>query len=148
MNRRGVLLALGASMCGASAVQAQILPEERPFIEHRLVLQLSDDSEGKQHQVLNNAENVMKVFGPDKVAIEVVTFGPGITMLQEGNSNAEHIRSLKVQGVVFDVCQNTIDTWEKNNGKPFPISAQARRVPSGVAQIMTLVEHGYTPVRP
>ena len=77
-----------------------------------------------------------------------VRIGPGITMLQEGNSNAEHIRSLKVQGVVFDVCQNTIDTWEKNNGKPFPISAQARRVPSGVAQIMTLVEHGYTPVRP
>ena len=54
-------------MCGASVARAQILQDERPFIEHRLVLQLSDDSEGKQHQVLNNAENVMKVFGPDKV---------------------------------------------------------------------------------
>ncbi len=143
-----MLLAVAASMCGASVVRAQILPDERPFVEHRLVLQLSDDSEGKQHQVLNNAENVMKVFGPDKVAIEVVTFGPGIVLLRDDNPNAEHIRSLKVQGVVFDVCQNTIDTWEKNNGKPFPISAQARRVPSGVAQIMTLAEHGYTPVRP
>jgi len=145
--RLGAALVALSLLAFSPVVHAQV-PTESGFIEHRLVLQLSDNNEGKQHQVLNNAENAMKAFGPDKVAVVVVTFGPGIEMLRNDNPNAEHIRSLKVQGVHFEACQNTIDTWEKDHGQPFPLSAQAERVPSGVAQIVILAEHGYTTVRP
>jgi intracellular sulfur oxidation DsrE/DsrF family protein len=147
MTRRGAF-ALAAMLLASVAVRAQILPAERPFVEHRLVLQISDDSEAKQHLLLNNAENVMKMFGPDKVAIEVVAFGPGIGLLRADNPNAGHIRSLVMQGVRFDACQNTIDAIERTTGTPFPLNPQAERVPSGLAQIITLVEHGYTLVRP
>ncbi len=127
---------------------AQVAPDEKPFVEHRVVFQLSDDSEGKQRQVLNNIENVMKAFGADKVSVEVVAFGPGLELLREGNPNAEHIRSLATQGVRFDACQNTIDTWERNNERAYPLMSLAKRVPSGVAQIVYLSERGYTNIRP
>ena len=129
------------------AAHAQV-PPEGPFVEHRVVLQLSDNAQPKLHQVLNNARNMQTIFGAEKVAVVVVAFGPGIEMMREDGPEQDRVRSLAVQGVHFEVCQNTIDTWEADNGRTFPISTQASRVPSGVAQIVILAEHGYTDIRP
>jgi len=123
-------------------------PGESAFVEHRLTLQLSDAGEDKQAQVLNVANNVLKVYGPDKVAIDVVAFGPGVDLLHQGNKNAERISSLVAQGVRFDVCMNTVNTIERNTGKPYPLNPQAHPVEAGIARIMTLAEHGYITVRP
>jgi len=82
------------------------------------------------------------------VAIDVVAFGPGIDLLRDGNTNAQRIRSLVAQGVRFDACMNTVETIERETGKPYPLTADARKVEAGVVQIMTLAEHGYTTVRP
>jgi intracellular sulfur oxidation DsrE/DsrF family protein len=121
---------------------------EPAFTEHRMTLQISDAGEAKQTTTLNVAFNILKVYGPDKVAIEIVAFGPGIELMRDGNPNAERIRSLVTQGVHFEACNNTIETLERKTGKSFPVNPQARRVISGVAQIMTLAEHGYTTIRP
>jgi intracellular sulfur oxidation DsrE/DsrF family protein len=147
-----VLLALG--LLAPTQVQAQSrsremgMPGEAAFVEHRLTLQLSDAGDAKQSFVLNVAFNVLKSYGPDKVAIDVVAFGPGIDLLRDGNANAARIRSLVAQGVRFDACMNTVETIERETGKPYPLSPDARKVDAGVVQIMTLAEHGYTTVRP
>lgn len=148
MSCRTSLTLLCLPLLLAGTARAQLPPDEKPFAEHHVVFQISDDTEAKEHQVLNNVENIMKVFGPDKISVEVVAFGPGLDLLKLGNQNGDHIGSLVKQGVRFDACQNTIDTWERNNGKPYPLSPLARRVPSGVAQIVYLAEHGYTNIRP
>lgn len=124
------------------------MPGEPAFVEHRLTLQLSDAGEAKQSMVLNVAFNVLKAYGPDKVAIDVVAFGPGVDLLHDGNPNAARIRSLMAQGVHFDVCMNTVATIERETGKPYPLNPDARKVDAGIVQIMTLAEHGYTTVRP
>ena len=124
------------------------LPEESAFVEHRLTLQLSDGGEGKQSQVLNVAYNVLTYYGPDKVSIDVVTFGQGIDLLRDGNPNVERISSLVSQGVHFDICMNSVETFERNTGKPFPLNPLAHPVQACVPRIMTLAEHGYTTVRP
>ena len=124
------------------------MADEAAFVEHRLALQISDPGDAKQTLILNVAFNVLKVYGPDKVAIEIVAFGPGIDLLRDGNPNADRIRSLVTEGVKFDACENTIDTIERNTGKPFPLNSLAHRVVGGVPHIMTLAEHGYTTVRP
>ena len=148
IERLRVLL-IGLAFLGSPiTLRAQVPPIEKPFVEHRVVFQLSDATEAKQRQVLNNVENVMKAYGPDKVSIEVVSFGPGLDLLRADNTNAEHIRSLTTQGVRFDACQNTIDTWERDNGQAFPLMSSAQRVPAGVVQIIYLSEHGYTTIRP
>jgi intracellular sulfur oxidation DsrE/DsrF family protein len=146
---RTVSLAVCLSVTAVYGIaHAQVAPIDRPFVEHHVVLQLSDNADAKQHMILNNVENLLKALGPDKVSVEVVAFGPGLELLNEANPLAEHIRSLTQQGVRFDACQNTIDTWERNNSKPFPLLPAAQRVPSGVTQILYLVEHGYTNIRP
>lgn len=144
-----VLAYVAAGVPGAIAQTPQPAPaDEAPFVEHRLALQISDASPVKQSLIISNVANVLKVFGPDKVAIEVVAYGPGIYLLHADNPNAARIASLVQQGVKFDACMNTIETIERETGKPFPLNPLARKVEAGIVQIMTLAEHGYTTIRP
>ncbi len=140
-----------ATMCfGASAVaqSAAPLPADKPFAEHRLVLQLSDREPQKQALVLSVANNLLTHYGPDKIAIEVVAFGPGIDLLRAVSPNRAKVDSLVSQGVIFDVCMNTVDTIERETGNKVDINPKAVRVQVGVGQILALTEKGYTLVRP
>ena len=53
---------------------------DKPFAEHHLALQLSDNDPKKEALTLSVAYNLLKYYGPDRIAIEVVTFGPGIDL--------------------------------------------------------------------
>jgi intracellular sulfur oxidation DsrE/DsrF family protein len=131
----------------AARAQTAALPD-KPFAEHRVALQLSDSDPKKQSLVISVAYNLLKAYDPDKVAIEVVTFGPGIDLLRSENSNRKLVESLVAQGVRFDVCLNTVDTIERETGKRPDIIPAATPVQVGVGQILALTENGYTLVRP
>ena len=145
----GLLLLSLVAVCAPGAAFSQAQPAaEGPFVEHRLALQISDAVPEKQTLVLNVAFNVLKSYGPDKVAIKVVAFGPGIDLLHDGNANEPRIASLVAQGVQFEVCMNTVETVERKSGKPYPLNPIAQRVAAGVPELMSLVEQGYTLIRP
>ncbi len=93
-------------------------PADKPFADHHLVLQLSDDDAKKQSLVISVAYNLLKFYGPDKIAIEVVTFGPGIALLRSDSPNRTLVDSLVAQGVKFDVCMNTVETDRAGNRTP------------------------------
>ncbi len=132
-----------------SIARAQPAPlPDKPFAEHRIVLQLSDGDARKQGLVISVAYNLLKLYDPDKVAIEVVAFGPGIDLLRPDNSNRKLVESLVAQGVRFDICLNTVDTIERETGKRPEFIAAATPVQVGVGQILSLTENGYTLVRP
>jgi hypothetical protein len=132
-----------------SIARAQPAPlPDKPFAEHRIVLQLSDNDPKKQSLVISVAYNLLKFYDPDKVAIEVVAFGPGIDLMHPHNPNRQRIESLVAQGVRFDVCLNTVDTVERETGKRPEFIAAATPVQVGVGQILALTENGYTLVRP
>ena len=138
------------TMAASPAVRAQQAPplQDKPFAEHKIVLQLSDNDAKKQTLVISVAYNLLKAYDPDKVAIEVVAFGPGIDLLNPDNTNRKRVESLVAQGVRFDVCLNTVDTIERETGqRPHYIPA-AIPVQVGVGQILSLTENGYTLVRP
>jgi intracellular sulfur oxidation DsrE/DsrF family protein len=139
-------LLIAAAVTTARAQQAPL--QDKPFAEHRIVLQLSDNDPRKQGLVLSVASNLMKFYDPDKVAIEVVAFGPGIELLRPDNPNRKMVESLVAQGARFDICLNTVDTLERENGKRPEFIAAATPVQVGVAQILFLTENGYTLVRP
>jgi uncharacterized protein len=121
---------------------------DKPFAEHRIALQLSDNDPKKQALVISVAYNLIKLYDPDKVAIEVVAFGPGIDLLFPDNANRKLVESLVAQGVRFDVCLNTVDTIARETGKRPEIIPVATPVQVGVGQILSLTENGYTLVRP
>lgn len=157
MMRRLLLTALLAIAVGPAVIMpaasqtrpATAVPsEDKPFAEHFLALQLSESDSRKERLVLSVASNILKFYGPDKVAIEVVTFGPGIDLLKTGNEHRQLVDSLVSQGVRFSVCGNTLDTIERETGKRPDINPHAREVEAGVAELLKLTESGYTIVRP
>ena len=142
-----IVLALGATFAEAGRAQ-QVPLQDKPFAEHKIALQLSDNDPKKQALVISVAYNLLKAYDPDKVAIEVVAFGPGIDLLRTDNANRKLVESLVAQGVRVDVCLNTVDTIERETGKRPDIIAVATPVQVGVGQILSLTENGYTLVRP
>ena len=152
MRRAQILSALMLALLVRAAVvpaSAQQVPlQDKPFAEHKVVLQLSDGDARKQALVLSVANNLLKAYDPDKIAIEVVAFGPGIELLLSGSERRKQVESLIAQGVRFDICLNTVDTIERETGKRPEFISAATPVQVGVAQILFLAESGYTVVRP
>jgi intracellular sulfur oxidation DsrE/DsrF family protein len=142
-----VAVALFATTLPCSRAQ-QVPLQDKPFAEHKIVLQLSDNDVRKQNLVISVANNLLKFYDPDKVAIEVVAFGPGIEVLRSESPARKQVESLIAQGVRFDVCLNTVDTIERETGRRPEIIPGATPVQVGVGQILFLTENGYTLVRP
>ncbi|MCP3474930.1 hypothetical protein NLM33_31925 [Bradyrhizobium sp. CCGUVB1N3] len=147
-NLRAMLLALVAWALVLPAFAQQVPLQDKPFAEHKIVLQLSDGDTKKQALVLSVANNLLKAYDPDKVAIEVVAFGPGIDLLLSANDHRKQVESLIAQGVRFDICLNTVDTIERESGRRPDFIPSATPVQVGVGQILFLTENGYTLVRP
>lgn len=146
---RSLVGAVILSAALSSAASAQQVPlQDKPFAEHKIVLQLSDTDPRKQALVISVANNLLRFYDPDKVAIEVVAFGPGIDLLRSESTSRKQVESLIAQGVRFDVCLNTVDTIERETGRRPDIMPGATPVQIGVGQILFLAENGYTLVRP
>ena len=154
---RAILWAVaGAAILGLASAAGAIagdddgpVSEDKPFAETFIILQLSDQDPIKQDAVLNIANNLIKHYGsPDVVDIEIIAFGPGMTLLIDGNQREERISSLVESGVRFVGCMNTIDTWERNTGKRPTLNEHTIPVQTGVAHIVERVRQGYVLVSP
>ena len=128
---------------------ANAAPEDKPFAEHKVVLQISDSDPTKQTLVLNVANNLMKAYGgPDKVEVEIVAFGPGLRLMFDDNGNKGRISGLTDNGVRFAACGNTIKKMTQVLGKEPAMNSQTSVVPAGAVRIVELVEQGYTLLKP
>lgn len=128
---------------------ANAAPEDKPFAEHKVVLQISDADPTKQTLVLNVASNLMKAYGgPDKVDVEIVAFGPGLRLMFDDNGNKDRISGLSDNGVRFAACGNTIKKMTSLLGHEPKMNSQASVVPGGAARIIELVEQDYVLIKP
>jgi len=138
-----MLPVLGASlMLGASNVFAEGAKH------HKLVIQVSTDDERTQTIALNNAVNIQKLYGMDNVDIEIVGYGPGLSLLTKKNKNTKRVKSLAMQNITFSACGNTMAKIEKKTGKKPALTEGVKVVPGGVARITELQEDGYAYIRP
>ena len=128
---------------------AAAAPEDKPFAEQKVVLQISDPDPFKQTLVLNVASNLIKHYGPDKVDVEIVAFGPGLRLLFKDNSNTGRINGLVDNGGVrFAACGNTIAGMSKALGHKPEMNSKASIVPGGIVRIIELQDMGYKLVKP
>ncbi|MEF8982184.1 DsrE family protein, partial [Thiohalorhabdus sp.] len=119
--------------------------EQDSLAEHHVVIQISEGDAFKQKVVLNNVANLLKHYGPDRIQIEVVAYGPGLRMLFEDNSNKKRIASMMKQGVSFSACSNTMSKMDK---ELMDLVEGCRTVPGGVVQILERQEQGWAYIRP
>jgi intracellular sulfur oxidation DsrE/DsrF family protein len=149
--RAGPLALVLAAVLVATIAQAGDLPgpDDKPFAEAHILLQISDGDEAVQSRVLNVAGNLLKHYGgPDLVDLEIVAFGPGISLLFAGSSQRDRISSLAANGVRFVACMNTVETIERTSGERPELNELALPVQAGVAHIVERSGQGFVVVRP
>ena len=120
---------------------------------HHLVLQVNVNDPATMNLALNNATNVAQYYKDrgEKVAIEVVTFGPGLHMLRDDTSPVKaRIKTIKEgnPAISFQACGNTQENMHKVENKEIPLIPEATVVKSGVVRVMELQEKGWSYVRP
>ena len=120
---------------------------------HKLAIHVDEDDRQLLNMALNNAQNVANHYAAqgDSVIIEVVAYGPGLSMFVDGESPvADRISTmaLEMEGISFSACGNTIANREQKQGKPVTLLAEAKVVPSGVVRLMELQGEGYAYIRP
>lgn len=140
-----LLIALALTIGGMQSAVAA----DKEFADKKIVLQISDPNPFKQTLVMNVASNLLKEYGPDKVEIEIVAFGPGVRLMFADNDNAGRLKSLvESGGVRLHACSNTIANMTKQLGYKPEINPLAKSPGPGVVRIVDLVNQGYILVKP
>lgn len=116
--------------------------------KRKIVIQVSTDDPRTQKIALNNAVNVQKALGIDNVEVEIVAYGPGLSLLTKANKQAGRVASLAMQDIKFSACGNTMKKITKKKGKAPVLVEGVKVVPAGVLRIMELQEQGYAYLRP
>jgi len=162
---RFVFLAAAAALAGllaASAAEAQTTVKQAaqtkvtktaPAAMHKVAIQVNQNDKAVMDLALNNAKNVLDYYKEkgETVAIEIVTYGPGLHMLRADTSPVkERIApmSLENPNLAFIACGNTQANQAKAEGKPVTLISEAKVMPSGVVRLMELQKQGYAYIRP
>src|SRR6187200_186708 len=124
-----------------------------PAAMHKVAIQVNQNDKAVMDLALNNAKNVLDYYKEkgETVAIEIVTYGPGLHMLRADTSPVkERIApmSLENPNLAFIACGNTQANQSKAEGKPVKLLSEAKVMPSGVVRLMELQKQGYAYIRP
>ncbi|MBU0860355.1 MAG: DsrE family protein [Alphaproteobacteria bacterium] len=139
------------ALAGLLAITATFAMAEG--VNHKVAVHVDENDPQVMNMALNNVGNLISYYAEqgDTVTVEVVTYGPGLMMLVEGESPvADRIAAMTLanDGLTFAACANTLAGMEKKAGHDIPLMSEATVVPSGVVQLITLQEDGYAYVRP
>lgn len=115
----------------------------------RVALQISDHDPVRQTMVLSVANNLVNHYGVGNVEVEIIAFGPGLTLLRRPTRFADRITELaETKGVRFSYCQITVDSTEQREGQPMHLVSEANATASGAVRIIDLVGQGYVHITP
>lgn len=139
------------SLAGLAGLVAALLPAtaaaQAPTnsVKNKLVLQVSDNDPAKWALALNNVSNVQADLGEDNVEMEIVAYGPGISMLKAGSPMAQRVTAALKTGVKVVACENTMTTQKLTYGDMLP---DIGYVQAGVVELMQKQQQGYAYIRP
>ena len=119
---------------------------------HKLAIHVDQNDPAVMNLALNNAQNVKSFYEAegDTVTIEIVAYGPGLTMYTTDSPVKERIATMSLEDpdMQFSACGNTLKKMSEKAGKDIPLLSEATLVPSGVVRLMELQEDGFSYVRP
>ena len=141
MNKMMGALLAGVMMLGALALPAPALAADRS----KVVIQVSTNDPANWNLALNNAQNIQKDLGKNNVDIEIVVFGPGISMLKAESEVANRVIEAVDSGMQVMACQNTMHSQKLNKDD---MNSKVGYVPAGVVEIIQRQQQGYAYLRP
>ena len=150
----GLVMGLGL-IHGANAAER--------YGKQKVVYHINYDDPKQQASALGNIQNHINAVGAENLDLKVVLHGDGLALLlypdalarvpKFKHANADEkmtakIAGLKQQGVVFDVCANTLKGRNVNAETDLYDVDPDDIVPSGVAELAYLQSLGYTYIKP
>ncbi len=129
----------------AVTVAAPVAAQSATPVQNRVVMQVSDNDPAKWNLALNNARNLQADLGANNVQIEIVAYGPGISMLKSDSVVGNRIGEALSSGVRIEACENTM------RGQKLAKSDMLNGigyVGAGVVEIMQKQQQGWAYLRP
>ena len=120
---------------------------------HHVVIQVDTDDPATMRIALGNSLNAKNYYDSkgEKLVLEIVAYGPGITMLRSDTSpvkdQIEAVRT-SIPGITLSMCNNSKKATEKREGKTIIPLPGVQIVPAGIVRVVELQEQGYSYVRP
>ena len=149
----GMMLAGAAAQAPIKKVEKAKLAKSVPVATHKVAIQVNQNDKAVMDLALNNAKNVIDYYKAkgETVAVEIVTYGPGLHMLRADTSPVKDRiapMALENSNLTFIACGNTQANQSKAEGKPVTLLSEAKVMPSGVVRLMELQKQGYAYIRP
>lgn len=113
--------------------------------DNKVVFQVTEADPARWTLVLNNVRNLQTAVGADNADVEVVAYGPGITLLQSDSPLAARIAEAVANKVNVVACENTMSAARLTHADMLPTIGY---VPSGVVEVMRRQQRGYVYIRP
>lgn len=133
------ILAISASLSTGAAAQTPAQPQAK------VVFQVSDADAGKWNLALNNAKNVQQEYGASKVQIEIVAYGPGISMLKDDSTASNRVAEAVQSGIEIVACENTMKAQKLTKAD---MNKSVGYVSAGVVELMKRQSEGWAYIRP
>lgn len=144
------------------ALTTSAFAEDQGYGKQKVVYHINYDNPKQQAGALRNIQNHINAVGAENLDLKVVLHGKGLSLLLEpdalkrtklkfANATDEmqaKIAGLKDQGVVFNVCANTLKGKKITYDTDLYDVDKADIVPSGVAELAKLQAQGYTYIKP
>ena len=148
-----VVVIAGLGLSSAPVLRTFSAAAQTKTAANKVAIQVNQNDKAVMDLALNNAKNIIEYYKEkgETVAIEIVTYGPGLHMLRADTSPVkERIApmSLENPNLKFIACGNTQANQSKAEGKPVTLIAEANVTPSGVVRLMELQKQGYAYIRP
>jgi uncharacterized protein len=133
MKRITLFLALLLLQLGAFA---------QPAPKHRVVMAVTTFASDGWALALTDCDALIASFGEGNVEIEVVAYGPGISMMHRGNTDfANRMQQLTRRGVTFAAGESTMRLGRARANEFLPF---VRLVDSGAAEVVRRQEAGWS----
>ena len=119
----------------------------------KVAIHVDEDNPATMNMALNNAANIIRHYAAlgQTATVEIVTYGPGLTMLREDLSPvASRISDMAMshETLTFSACLNTVQSIQQRTNADVPLLPEATTVPSGAVRLMELQYDGYAYLRP
>ena len=110
-----------------------------------IVIQVSDNDPVKWNLALNNAKNLQEDVGAANVDIEIVAYGPGISMLKLESPTGSRIAEAMKSNIKVIACENTMRGQKLTKDD---MLGGISYVNAGVTEIMKKQGEGWAYLRP
>ncbi|MDX1487833.1 MAG: DsrE family protein [Acidiferrobacterales bacterium] len=143
-----LIAAIAAYAVLGTAVAGEKASGQMAGAKHRVVIQVSDGNPKVHKLALNNAQNLQQALGAKNVEVEIVAYGPGLSIMTDKNPDSMRVTQLSMMGITFSACGNTMKKVTKATGKEPKLIDGVRVVPAGVLRVIELQQQGWSYVRP